>query len=79
MIQKEIGFVIKLLPKSAAYGLTPIKVSNTEIIENDMLTLTSISANIGKSNKLSEQLKKSHGMALPNKGRATGRDGARAR
>ena len=78
MIQKEIGFVIKLLPKSAAYGLTPIKVSNTEIIENDMLTLTSISANIGKSNKLSEQLKKSHGMALPNKGRATGRDGARA-
>ena len=78
MIQKEIGFVIKLLPKSAAYGLTPIKVSNTEIIENDMLTLTSISASIGKSNKLSEQLKKSHGMALPNKGRATGRDGARA-
>ena len=70
--------MIKLLPKSAAYGLTPIKVSNTEIIENDMLTLTSISANIGKSNKLSEQLKKSHGMALPNKGRATGRDGARA-
>ena len=35
--------MIKLLPKSAAYGLTPIKVSNTEIIENDMLTLTSIS------------------------------------
>ena len=70
--------MIKLLPKSAAYGLTPIKVSNTEIIENDMVTLTSISANIGKSNKLSEQLKKSHGMSLPHSGRASGREGARA-
>ena len=70
--------MIKLLPKSAADGLTPIKVSNTEIIEIDTLTLTSISVNKGKLNKLSEQLRKSHGMALPNKGRATGRDGARA-
>ena len=78
MIQKETGFVIKLLPKTAAAGLTPIKISNTTIIEIDTLTLTSISANKGKSEKLSEQLKKSHGMSLPHSGRASGREGARA-
>ena len=78
MIQKEAGFVIKLLPKTAAAGLTPIKISNTTIIEIDTLTLTSISANKGKSEKLSEQLKKSHGMSLPHSGRASGREGARA-
>ena len=70
--------MIKLLPKTAAAGLTPIKISNTTIIEIDTLTLTSISANKGKSEKLSEQLKKSHGMALPQNGRASGREGARA-
>ena len=47
--------MIKLLPKTAAAGLTPIKISNTTIIEIDTLTLTSISANKGKSEKLSEQ------------------------
>ena len=78
MIQKETGFVIKLLSKTAAAGLTPIKISNTTIIEIDTLTLTSISANKGKSEKLSEQLKKSHGMSLPQNGRASGREGARA-
>jgi len=70
--------VIKLLPKSAAAGLTPIKISNTKIIELDNLTLTSISSYKGKSKKLSEHLKKFHGMALPDNGRATGREGARA-
>ena len=70
--------MIKLLPKSAAAGLTPIKISNTKIIELDKLTLTSISAYKGKSEKLSEQLKKSYGMALPHYGRATGREGTRA-
>ena len=78
MIQKEIGSVIKLLPKSAAAGLTPIKISNTKIIELEKLTLTSISAYKGKSKNLSEQLKKSHGLALPHYGRATGREGSRA-
>ena len=68
MIQKEIGSVIKLLPKSAAAGLTPIKISNTKIIELEKLTLTSISAYKGKSKNLSEQLKKSHGLALPHMG-----------
>ena len=70
--------MIKLLPKSAAAGLTPIKISNTKIMELDELALTSISVYKGKSKKLSEQLKKSHGMALPHNGRATGREGARA-
>ena len=70
--------MIKLLPKTAAAGLTPIKISNTKIIELDKLALTSISAYKGKPKKLSEQLKKSHGMALPHNGRATGREGARA-
>ncbi len=78
MIQKETGFVIKLLPKSAAAGLTPIKISDTEIIEIDTLTLTSISAKKDKLDQLSEQLKKSHGMALPKNGRASGKEGARA-
>ena len=70
--------MIKLLPKTAAAGLTPIKISNTKIIEIDALTLTSISANKGKSEKLCEHLKKSHGMSLPHSGRASGREGARA-
>ena len=70
--------MIKLLPKSAAAGLTPIKISNTKIIELEKLTLTSISAYKGKSKNLSEQLKKSHGMLLPHYGRATGREGSRA-
>ena len=70
--------MIKLLPKSAAAGLTPIKISNTKITELDKLTLTSVYAYKGQSEKLSEQLKKSHGMALPHNGRATGREGARA-
>ena len=70
--------MIKLLPKSAAAGLTPIKISNTKIMELDELALTSISVYKGKSKKLSEQLKKSHGMALPHNGRGTGREGARA-
>ena len=70
--------MIKLLTKTAAAGLTPIKISNTTIIEIDALTLTSISANKGESEKLSEQLKKSHGMSLPHSGRASGREGARA-
>ena len=70
--------MIKLLSKTAAAGLTPIKFSNTKVIELDNLTLTSISAYKGKSKKLSEQLKKSHGMSLPQSGRASGREGARA-
>ena len=78
MIQKEIGFVIKLLTKSAADGLTPIKLSNTTIVEMLSLNLTSISEYKGNSKKLSEQLKKSHGLAIPRVGRATGREGARA-
>ena len=70
--------MIKLLPKSAAAGLTPFKISNTKIIELEKLKLTSISAYKGKSKNLSEQLKKSHGMALPHYGRATGSEGSRA-
>ena len=70
--------MIKLLPKSAAAGLTPIKISNTKIIELEKFTLTSISAYKGESKNLSEQLKKSHGLALPHYGRATGREGSRA-
>ena len=70
--------MIKLLPKSAAAGLTPIKISNTKIMELDDLALTSISAYKGNSKNLSEQLKNSHGMALPHYGRATGREGMRA-
>ena len=46
--------MIKLLPKSAAAGLTPIKISDTEIIEIDTLTLTSISAKKDKLDQLSE-------------------------
>jgi hypothetical protein len=67
--------VIKLLTKSAADGLTPIKLSNTTIVEMLSLNLTSISEYKGNSKKLSEQLKKSHGLAIPRKGRATGREG----
>lgn len=70
--------MIKLLAKSAADGLTPIELSNTNIVEIRSLNLTSISAYKGNSKKLSEQLKKSHGLAIPRKGRATGREGARA-
>ena len=78
MIPKEIGFVIKLLEKSAAEGLLPIKVSNTSIVEVDDLILTSITPLKNKADKLADLLKKSHGLSLPNKGRSTGREGGRA-
>ncbi len=52
---KEIGFVIKLLEKSAAEGLLPVKVSNTSIVEVDGLILTSISPLKNKAEKLADQ------------------------
>jgi len=70
--------VIKLLEKSAADGLLPIKVSNNSIVEVDDLILTSISPLKNKADKLADLLKKSHGLSLPNKGRSTGREGVRA-
>ena len=63
--------MIKLLEKSAAEGLLPIKVSNTSIVEVDGLILTSISPLKNKAEKLADYLKKSHGLSLPNKGRST--------
>ena len=70
--------MIKLLEKSAAEGLLPIKVSNTSIVEVDGLILTSISPLKNKTEKLADHLKKSHGLSLPNKGRSTGKEGMRA-
>ena len=70
--------MIKLLEKSAAEGLLPIKVLNTSIVEVDGLILTSISPLKNKAEKLADHLKKSHGLSLPNKGRSTGKEGMRA-
>ena len=50
--------MIKLLEKSAAEGLLPIKVSNTSIVEVDGLILTSISPLKNKAEKLANYLKK---------------------
>jgi len=47
--------VIKLLEKSAAEGLLPVKVSNTSIVEVDGLILTSISPLKNKAEKLADQ------------------------
>ena len=49
--------MIKLLEKSAAEGLLPIKVSNTSIVEVDGLILTSISPLKNKTEKLADHLK----------------------
>ncbi|WP_254684609.1 hypothetical protein SuNHUV7_26350 (plasmid) [Pseudoseohaeicola sp. NH-UV-7] len=67
----------KLIAKSSAGGMTPVKIGSVELEEVDAGYLTSFSPYAGQDKAFSDALKAAHGAAMPGPNRATGKGGAR--
>jgi len=62
--------VVKLIAKSAADGLLPIEIGQVRV-EEIVAPMASLSAYAGKVDALSQSLKSTHGLALPEVGQTT--------
>lgn len=67
-----------LIAKSPCGDLLPLDIGTIRLSEVDVGAMTSLAAHRGQDKPLSAALKAAHGMALPAKNRATGKEGARA-
>lgn len=68
----------ELIARTACFGLLPLSAGSTRLSEATPHAMTSLAANKGQEDALSDALKAAHGMSLPATGRSTGRDSARA-
>ncbi|MBV1868783.1 MAG: sarcosine oxidase subunit gamma [Marinosulfonomonas sp.] len=69
--------MVELIAKSPCEGLLPLTVGGCSLAEVLPAAITSITPARGQEKLVSAALKKSHGVAFPAPGRATGKDGAR--
>lgn len=75
-IQQGAGYVVDLKALTPCEGLLPLHVGSVKVAEVDLGNMCSLSP-FGDASRLSDTLKRAHGVALPKPGRATGKEGAR--
>ena len=69
--------MVELIAKSPCEGILPLTVGGCSLDQILVQAITSIAPARGQEKAISDALKKSHGVAFPAPGRATGKDGAR--
>ena len=69
--------MVELIAKTPCEGLLPLRIGAVHLTELTPEAITSLAPYSGQDKALSAALKSAHGMALPAKGRATGKEGKR--
>jgi len=69
--------VVELIAKSPCEGILPLSVGDCSLHEVSVGAITSVMPARGQEKATSDALRKSHGVAFPSPGRATGKDGTR--